>query len=300
MSSGAPDYSYGIRYTPTSVSRPHPLTTLSSFSSSPLDLNALDAQGIAWIRVSWLDYANVLRYHVLSLPYFKQLMAGARPGIALGKMNLGAVHLTFVEGTNATGEWLYAFDAESLRVCPYAPGHASVMGFFQDKVPSPKANGGLGIKPIALCPRGLLKRVMAEAQEKAGLSFVVGVESEFTLLRTVDPPTTQGDLDYSTARRMPNGGIETKVMLEIADGLRAAGIEVLRRNPSETCEGEPSVAFEVLARNPDETCKGETANGRIKQANGTAAATNRTRECTCDAKKYRPAYELRDGHLERA
>ena len=227
MSSGAPDYSYGIRYTPTSVSRPHPLTTLSSFSSSPsLDLNALDAQGIAWIRVSWLDYANVLRYHVLSLPYFKQLMAGARPGIALAWMNLGAVHMTFTEGTNGTGEYLYVFDPKSFRVCPYTPGHASIMGFFQEKVPSPKA--GLPLKPIALCPRGLLKRVMEEAREKAGLSFVLGVESEFVLLRSVSPMTTQGDVDYATARRMPNSGVETKVMLEMAEGLRDAGIEVQR------------------------------------------------------------------------
>ena len=73
----------------------------------------------------------------------------------------------------------------------------------------------------------------------------------------------------------------------------------MRRNPSETCEGEPSAAFEVLARNPVETCTGETANGKVRQANGTAAR-NGTRECTCDAKKYKPAYELRDGNLERA
>ena len=216
MSSGEPDHSFGIRYTPTSVSRP-----------ASASLPSLDALAIAWIRVFYLDFANVLRFHVLSAPYFKQLMAGSqRPGIALGKMNLGAVHMTFTEGTNGTGEYLYVFDPKSFRVCPYTPGHASIMGFFQEKVPSPGA--GLPLKPIALCPRGLLKRVMEEAREKAGLSFVVGVESEFVLLRSVSPMTTQGDVDYATARRMPNSGVETKVMLEIAEGLREAGIEVQR------------------------------------------------------------------------
>lgn len=248
MSAGEPDYSYGIRYTPASVSRDR--VSSAPLTSLPSDLSSLDALNIEWIRVSWLDFANVLRFHVLSLPYFKQLMGSARPGIALGKMNLGAVHLTFVEGTTATGEYLYVFDAGSLRVCPYTPGHASVMGFFQDKVPKPSAGlgAGLGIEPIKLCPRGLLKRVMAYAEREAGLGFVVGVESEFVLLRSVVPLVTQGDMDYSTARRMPNSGVETKVMLEIADGLRAAGIEVQRYH-AEASPGQVSAtSLEITLR----------------------------------------------------
>ncbi|TBU63367.1 hypothetical protein BD310DRAFT_841331 [Dichomitus squalens] len=65
-------------------------------------------------------------------------------------------------------------------------------------------------------------------------------------------------------------------------------------------------AFEVLVRNPGETCTGETLDGAGgRRVNGSGSENgngngNGAGGCTCQAKPYRPAYELQDGSLERA
>ena len=98
---------------------------------------------------------------------------------------------------------------------------ASAM-LFQEKVPAPT----IGLNPIPACPRGILKRLVDEAQAKAGVAFLVGVESEFVLLNSTKPISTGNSGDYSCAAKLPCGSIETKVIEEISEALEAAGIEV--------------------------------------------------------------------------
>ena len=43
---------------------------------------------------------------------------------------------------STTGQWLYAFDLSSIRLCSYAPKHATIMGWFEVKTP-PTASFGL-------------------------------------------------------------------------------------------------------------------------------------------------------------
>ena len=57
--------------------------------------------------------------------------------------------------SSPAGEWLYTFDLSSIRLCPYAPGHASVMGWFEVKTPT----AGLVSTNVDLCPRTILRRV---------------------------------------------------------------------------------------------------------------------------------------------
>lgn len=62
--------------------------------------------------------------------------------------------MRLAEGFSAEGEYLVAVDRSSLRLCGYAPGHASVFGFFEEKA---LAGGRLD---VPLCPRTNLKRIL--------------------------------------------------------------------------------------------------------------------------------------------
>jgi hypothetical protein len=64
-----PPSSYGVSYVPTSTSR----------WTAPA-LKAIKTHGFRYIRLTWVDYANVVRYRVMPLKYFEQLLSSARPG----------------------------------------------------------------------------------------------------------------------------------------------------------------------------------------------------------------------------
>ncbi|KAH9921783.1 uncharacterized protein B0H18DRAFT_956515 [Fomitopsis serialis] len=162
-------------------------------SASSTGLNRLHSQkrGVAYVRVQWVDLVNtVVRFRILPVSYFTRLCETARPEVGLSHVTLGLVGLNAAEGFNGTGEHLYVIDLNSFRLCPYAPGQAVVMGWFQEKAPLP--NGSLA---NPLCPRTLLKHIVDEAQAKAGL-FLAGFESEFILLSAISPkPVTVVDGD---------------------------------------------------------------------------------------------------------
>ena len=110
---------------------------------------------IKYIRLTWLDLHNVARCRVLSLGYFERLLetASGRPGVSVVGCVLGVVGLTVANGFSAAGSYLYVADLTSMRLCPYAPGHAMLFGWFQNSQVGPE-------RPLAydLCPRTLLAR----------------------------------------------------------------------------------------------------------------------------------------------
>ncbi|KAI0642082.1 FLU1-II [Trametes meyenii] len=195
--------------------------------NSPAPAQSLDdllTPDIKFVRVQWIDFINTTRYRVLSANYFRRLFAdpNSRPGITISRGGLGVVGLQMTPGFDAVGEYLYVPDLGSWRVCTYAPSHASVMGWFQEKTPLP--NKGLATH---LCPRTLLHRIEREAKEKAGVSFLVGVESEFILMSATSPEfVVVNNADWSTAAKMRTGSVETIVLEEIAQCLLDAGIEL--------------------------------------------------------------------------
>lgn len=71
-------------------------------------------------------------------------------------------------------------DLSSLRILPYAPKTALVMGNALDQYTN---------QPSPYCTRGLLQRVLREAAEKHNTTFSVGAEIEFCLVdaKTNDP-----------------------------------------------------------------------------------------------------------------
>lgn len=62
------------------------------------------------------------------------------------------------------GDYLYALDLSSIRICSYARGHASVMGWFEEKVPVTGQEGHRSIE-VDLCPRTILRRLVEYVPE---------------------------------------------------------------------------------------------------------------------------------------
>ena len=112
---------------------------------------------IKFVRVQWNDYINTPRCRILPADYFRKLLSNpaSRPGVGVVKAALGIVGLSIGPGFSPVGEYLYVPDLSSWRVCTYAPGHASVMGWFQEKTPTPS-----GELSVPLCPRTILQRIV--------------------------------------------------------------------------------------------------------------------------------------------
>jgi glutamine synthetase len=210
------EHAYGVVYNPSNVQ------SYNDQKSMLLTDDFLDSVGVNFIRITWVDWINNIRYRVIPRPYFRKLLESSRPGVSLAKVSFGLVFLAMAPGFTGTGEYHYVLDLSSFRLAPYAPGHASVMGFFQNKLPTPKY--GL---TVPFCPRTLLKRIAKRAQDEAGVTYLVGFESEFILLSSTSPKIVPvNDADWSVSSKLPSGSVEAIVLEEIAVKLAIAGIEV--------------------------------------------------------------------------
>jgi len=160
---------YGVQYKPGTPTGPK------------ISVKDLEKLGIRYVRITWVDLINNIRYRVLPLNYFKRVLESDRPGISVPSVVFGLITLQIAEGFAPIGEYLYVPDINTLRVCPYAKGHASIYGWFQEKVPPP--NGGLEVE---LCPRTLLTKVLQYVQFHIipiiilGIVVILGVHTAAT------------------------------------------------------------------------------------------------------------------------
>ncbi|KAH9834985.1 FLU1-II [Rhodofomes roseus] len=181
----------------------------------------LEERGIKYVRVQYVDYGNTVRFRVLPVSYFKRVCKVARPSLIISPFALAFVGIRFAGGFRRTDDCLHVIDLNSFRVCTYAPGHAVVMTWFQEKVPLPTA--GLA---MSICPRTMLQKVVDEARAKAGLTFLVGFESEFLLLRKASsPPELVNDAGWGCSLGYRTGAVESAVLDEIVDCIEGAGVE---------------------------------------------------------------------------
>ena len=225
------------------------------------DLHHLkERHNVKYIRLTWLDLHNVARCRVISVGYFKKLLdtSSGRPGVSLAGCVLGVVGLTLVDGFSAVGNCFYVADLSSIRLCPYAPGHAMLFGWFQNSQSGPE-------QPLEynLCPRTLLARqvswVLPHQQDlfsdkahinarfcyreasKRGVSFLVGFEIEFMLLKSTLPEAEPVSVhDYCTTASIYTGTTGAIVLEEIADALQAGGVE-LQMYHAESAPGQYEV-----------------------------------------------------------
>lgn len=129
-------------------------TLQTGISVQQVPLSALPELGISFIRITWVDFTNTVRYRVIPLSYFYKLLQSKQPGLTVTKSVMGLVFDSIVDGFSPIGEYIYAVDLTSLRVCTYAPGNASVLGFFQAKTIVGKE------VDVPMCPRTILRKIV--------------------------------------------------------------------------------------------------------------------------------------------
>ncbi|KAF8637221.1 hypothetical protein AX17_002972 [Amanita inopinata Kibby_2008] len=208
-------YRHGIEYTPSNTTTTFP----------PVSLETLKDIGTKYVRIQWVDLINNVRCRIVPLAYFEKLLQTNRPGVGVAKAALGLVFLHTAPGFCSMGEYLHVPDMSTLKVCPYAPGHASVMGWFQEKSPLEGPDGTLSID-VDICPRTVLNRVVIKARKESSVDFLVGFETEFILLKSTNPVEAVNYHNWTGTDGFPSGSVEATVLEEIADAIQASGIEL--------------------------------------------------------------------------
>ncbi|KAJ8515870.1 hypothetical protein ONZ45_g6764 [Pleurotus djamor] len=214
-----------------SRSSPNPLESSVVYKPAPYtpqwSLATLrETHDIRYIRIYWIDFTNVMRYRILPVAFFAKLVeTTSRPGINIFKGAFGTVYSQLADGFGPAGEYLYVVDLTTLRSCAYAPGHASLLGWFQEKDPRPDVDKPLAFG-INLCPRAILNRVIQDAESTLDLSFLLGFETEFTLLSSTSPIQVPNDSRWCTSASLHTGTPEAKVITDIIDALVVSGVEV--------------------------------------------------------------------------
>lgn len=136
-------------------------------------MELVEASGIRFLRLGWVDNAGVYRVHAVRANRIAQMVEEGL-GLATGTQavpvheDLGAAGLPI----GLVGQvWLLP-DAESFRQLPWEPQHGAVMGSFCTQEGD----------PWAYCPRSALMRQVARLSER-DLSMQAAFEHEFMLLR---------------------------------------------------------------------------------------------------------------------
>lgn len=145
---------FGLQYLPTSVQLP-------ALGQGDV-LDKLWRGGTQFIRLQWVDYTNITRYRIMPLSAFRDLMSTPRPGIGLPRAAFGLIGSSMAPGFSGTGEYLYTPDLSSARICGYAPKHVSLMGWFEEKLPTGTRENAAreDALKVPLCPRGLLRDIV--------------------------------------------------------------------------------------------------------------------------------------------
>lgn len=128
--------------------------------------------GVQWVRILWCDHANVIRGKA---PHISMLADGLPDGLGIAAAQLALPVMYDAVAPNAglgpVGEAQMVPDWSTLKILPYAPGQAQVIGDLL-------VDG----KPWAHCPREYL-REQVKKLETAGFGVKAAFENEFFLLR---------------------------------------------------------------------------------------------------------------------
>jgi len=178
----------------------------------------LEEKGVRWVRILWCDNANIIRskaFHVKTLSqHFEHGI-----GISVARQAIPALVDAVVPetGLGPVGEVWLKPDWSTFNVLPYAPGHARVI--------SDIVSDG---RPWTLCPRHLLRRMIAEAKTE-GLEIKAAFENEFYLVQ----PTPNGftPVDETVFAATLAMDLNREVIDEIAEALISQGLQVERYYP---------------------------------------------------------------------
>jgi glutamine synthetase len=175
-------------------------------------LERLDEAGVRWVRILWCDHANVIRAKAAH----RRLLDDGLPdgvGITAAQQALPVMFDAVApdSGLSPVGEARLVPDWRTLRLLPWAPTHAQVIGDM-------RVDGAAW----AHCPREYL-RAQARALQAAGLGARAAFENEFFLLRR----TPDGYAPADTTVYAATGGmnLHRAFVDELTATLEALGLE---------------------------------------------------------------------------
>ena len=169
--------------------------------------------GVRLITFAYCDNSGIIRgkaTHVSGLE--RRLTSGI--GVTTAMQVMGDMdQLQVVDGMGPVGEFRMAPDLDTFTILPYAPGRALVL---VDMITMDR-------EPWAACPRGFLKRMLAQA-ESLGITFQAAFEPEWYLARGDGDSFVPMDesLDNSTL----GAAIAREVVDDVVEALEAQGLEI--------------------------------------------------------------------------
>lgn len=189
----------------------------------------LQQAGIKFVRILWCDNANIIRGKAVHLDLLSEYF-NSGVGISAGQQGVPVMYDAVIPdtGLSPVGEVRLIPDWSSLKMLPYAPSHARVMG-----------NMVLKGEPWAMCPRNFLVKSITAARER-GLSVKAAFENEFYLLRQTATVLEPADETLFASTQAMD--LHHRVIDRITDSLIAQGIAVEQYYP-ESGPGQQEISF---------------------------------------------------------
>ena len=184
---------------------------------------------IEFVRILWCDNANIIRGKAVHIDMLSHYFNHG-VGISAGQQGVPVMYDSVIPetGLSPVGEVRLVPDWSTLKMLPYSPSHARVMG-----------NMVLNGEPWALCPRNFLIRTIAAAKNQ-GLSVKAAFENEFYLLRQTAKGLEPADSTVFASTQAMD--LHREVIDEIACSLIAQGIPVEQYYP-ESGPGQQEISI---------------------------------------------------------
>jgi len=172
----------------------------------------LEEAGVQWVRILWCDHANVIRAKAAHVSLMDEgLPQGV--GISVAQQALPVMYDAVApnSGLGPVGEAQLVPDWSTLKLLPYAPSQAQVMG-----------NMLVGGQPWEHCPRQYL-RDQIRALAASGLSANAAFENEFFLLRPA--PTGYAPADHSVFAATEGMNLHQAFIADLTQALLAQDLQ---------------------------------------------------------------------------
>jgi len=154
-------------------------------------VRTLNFANVQFLRFFALDIGGQVRCKVIPLAYLQKHPDKLTQGVCLVVVCMGGLPsfgdvMQATSGMTAEGTLHLRPDLATLRILPYAPTSALVLGALHSSIDN-KNNNNTGVSD--LCCRSFLQRIVDQALQDHCLKFTVGVELEFVLLdaKTLEP-----------------------------------------------------------------------------------------------------------------
>ncbi|CAG8711918.1 43520_t:CDS:10 [Gigaspora margarita] len=192
----------------------------------------LKKMGVKFVRIGFMECSNQYRFHIVPIDRFQNYIINS--GLTNMRANTAFPYYGDVLpeniGVNETGELLLKPDLSTLIHLPYNPKHANVQVFFENKLtPADPQFGKIDNSPnslvFPLCPRTCFKNIIESACKDLGITFLIGTEFEFVLLKGTMPPVPVDDTVYVEASSFHVSN-SVEILDRIVEFLQLQGIEI--------------------------------------------------------------------------